>query len=204
MRLGRNIERRRKVIHHRVQHGLDTFVLEGRAARSPGRLCNAMVALRMPARISSLVMSSPSMNLCISASSCSRWLSIMWARYSLRLSSIRSSGISISYVLRTERFIAPHDAAHFHQVHNAHKLFFRADRNLNRYRAALQAVYDGIDGVVEIRAHAVHLVNEANARDANTCRPAARPFPTAAARQRPRRIPLPRRPAREGCVPLPR
>src|ERR1035437_3461120 len=110
-----------------------------------GKICKAMVALRMPARISSLVMASPSMNLCISASSCSLIPSIMCSRYSLAFS-FKSSGIPRAHdrgdhvlavflglflqvfrnlhhvVLRTQGLVAPHNAAHLRSEEHTSEL----------------------------------------------------------------------------------
>ncbi len=60
----------------------------------------------------------------------------------------------------------PDTRLHLHQVDDAFELVLGANRNLNGYGPALQAIDDGIDGVIEIRAHAVHFIDEANARDA--------------------------------------
>ena len=68
--------------------------------------------------------------------------------------------------LRAQRFVAPDHGLHLHQVDDALELIFRAHRNLNRHRARLQPVHDGVHRVVEIGAHAVHLVDEADARNA--------------------------------------
>ena len=79
--------------------------------------------------------------------------------------SSRSSGISTTSNSRAQRLVAPDHGLHLDQVDDALELIFRADRNLNRHRLRLQALDDGVDGVVEIGAHAVHLVDEANARN---------------------------------------
>ena len=67
--------------------------------------------------------------------------------------------------LRAQRFIAPDHGLHLDQIDNALELIFRAHRNLNRYRTRAQTVDNRIDGMKEVRAYAVHLVDEANARD---------------------------------------
>ena len=46
------------------------------------------------------------------------------------------------------------------------KLGFLPDGNLNRYRLGIEPLADGIDGMLEIGAHLVNLVDEANSRNA--------------------------------------
>ena len=68
-------------------------------------------------------------------------------------------------ILGAHAFVVPHDRLHGHQVDDALKLFFLADRQLNRYRTRIEALADGVDRMLEVGAHLVHLVDEANARD---------------------------------------
>ena len=68
-------------------------------------------------------------------------------------------------VLRSQRLVPPHPRLHRHQVHDALELVLGAHWDLNGYRAALQPLDDGLDRMEEIRAHAVHLVDEAEARN---------------------------------------
>ncbi|VVD30025.1 conserved protein of unknown function [Paraburkholderia dioscoreae] len=58
----------------------------------------------------------------------------------------------------------PEDRLHLDEVDHALEVFFRADRNLDRHRDALQAIADLPLHTEEVRAHAVHLVDERNAR----------------------------------------
>ena len=60
----------------------------------------------------------------------------------------------------------PHDRLHVDQIDDALELIFLADGNLNRDGLGAQPLADGIDGMLEIRAHLVDLVDEANARHA--------------------------------------
>ena len=68
-------------------------------------------------------------------------------------------------VFGAQRLVEPDQRLHLDQVDNALELVFGADGKLDRHRPALQPVDDGVDRMVEIRAHAVHLVDEADARD---------------------------------------
>jgi len=68
-------------------------------------------------------------------------------------------------VVGAQRLIELHAGLHRHQIDDALELVLGSDGKLDRHRAALQAVDDGIDGAKEIRAHAVHFIDEADARD---------------------------------------
>src|ERR1019366_4354580 len=67
--------------------------------------------------------------------------------------------------LRAQRFIPPDARLHLDQVDDALELVLRPHRQLDRHRFALQPADDGFDGMEEIRAPPVHLVDETNARD---------------------------------------
>src|SRR5699024_1063568 len=56
----------------------------------------------------------------------------------------------------------PHKSLHLEQVNNAVEVIFSADRQLHNQWLCAQAVNDGVHGVVEVRAHLVHLVDEAD------------------------------------------
>ena len=61
--------------------------------------------------------------------------------------------------------VLPHDRLHVDQVDDALELVFLTDGNLNRDGLGIEALADGIDGMLEIGAHLVDLVDEANSRD---------------------------------------
>jgi hypothetical protein len=63
-------------------------------------------------------------------------------------------------------FLVPVDGLHAHQVDDAGEVFFSADRQLNRYGIAAQAILDLPDDAQEVRPHAVHLVDEGQTRHA--------------------------------------
>src|SRR5258706_1953041 len=67
-------------------------------------------------------------------------------------------------VLGAHGLVFPDDGLHFHQIHHADKLRFLADGDLNGDGVGMEALADGIDGVLEIRTHLVDLVDKANAR----------------------------------------
>src|SRR5439155_27303457 len=60
----------------------------------------------------------------------------------------------------------PQDRLHGDQIDSTFESSFLTDGDLNGYGAGIEAFADGIDGMFEIGAHLVHLVDEANSRDA--------------------------------------
>src|SRR5712671_6447458 len=68
--------------------------------------------------------------------------------------------------LRAESFLQPNHDFLFEEIDDADEIVFPAERELQRYRARAETLLDGADDVIEIRAHAVHLVHKANARHA--------------------------------------
>ena len=69
-------------------------------------------------------------------------------------------------VLRAEGLVVPDDRFHLDEIDDAFEIGFLADGDLDGYGAGVEALADGIDRVLEIGAGLVHLINEANARDA--------------------------------------
>ena len=69
-------------------------------------------------------------------------------------------------VLGAHRLVLPDDRLHVDQIDDAFELVFLADGNLNRDGLGIEALADGIDGMLEISTHLVDLVDEANSRDA--------------------------------------
>ena len=65
----------------------------------------------------------------------------------------------------------------------------------------VEPVPDHLDGAIEVRADAVHLVDEADAGHLRTCSPAARPSRSGAPRRLRRRTPRPPRRGREATSP---
>src|SRR5450759_2203259 len=114
---GRNVQRRGKVIHHRVQHGLHTLVLESRAAdyredmHGDGRLADAGADFIVGNGFA--------------------FDELVHQRFVVladRLDHERAVFLSLFFqvfrnihhvVLRTQGLVVPNDAAHLHQVHDA-------------------------------------------------------------------------------------
>src|SRR6267378_2324963 len=68
--------------------------------------------------------------------------------------------------LRAESFLQPNHDFLLEEIDDANEIVFAAQRELQRYRAGAEALLDGADDVIEIRAHAIHLVHKADARHA--------------------------------------
>ena len=69
-------------------------------------------------------------------------------------------------VVGAHRLVLVGDRLHLDEVDHADELVFRADRELNRDRVGFELGDDLVEGALEVRADAVHLVDEADARDA--------------------------------------
>ncbi len=157
----RNIQRRGQVIDDRVQHRLHALVLEGRAAnhredlQRNGGLADAGTDFVLRKRLpfdeffEELVVE------------LGNRLDHLLAVFLGLLGQVRGDVDDI--ILGAQRLVAPDHRLHLDQVDNAFELIFGADGKLDRHRAALQPIDNRVDRVIEVRAHAVHLVNEADA-----------------------------------------
>ena len=161
---GRNVDRRGQKIHHRVQQILDAFVFERTAADHrkdllrDGRLADALQQL-----------------CCRDRRTLNELLKQVVVGFRYRLDQLlpirfgffqKIGGDFHFVVLGAQGLVAPDSRFHRHQVDDALELVLGSHRDLNRHRPALQPIHDGIDGVVKIRSHAVHFVDEADARNA--------------------------------------
>ena len=159
---------RGQVIHHRVEQRLDALVLERRAAQHREQLPRD-AALAEAAR--QLVLgdgpgrrgTSPS-----PASSCSAAASISCARGALRLVQRASAGISaISIAGSPSSDSSKMMRLHPHQVDDALELLLHAQAASGRAPALAPSFSLMVStDIVEVGADAVHLVDEADARDA--------------------------------------
>ncbi len=68
--------------------------------------------------------------------------------------------------LRAELFVVPDERLHLEQVDDAGVVALGADRELHDGGGGLEAILDAVERLEEVRAEAVHLVDEADARDA--------------------------------------
>ena len=65
---------------------------------------------------------------------------------------------------RAQCFVAPDARFHRDQIDDTLECFSRAHRNLHRHGTGVQTVDNRFNGMEEVGAHAVHLIDEANAR----------------------------------------
>src|ERR1019366_5032830 len=72
----------------------------------------------------------------------------------------------LDLILGAQALVIPDDRFHGHEIDDTFELVFLADGQLNGNGARIEALADGIDGMLEVGAHLVHLVNETNARHA--------------------------------------
>src|SRR5439155_24691970 len=68
-------------------------------------------------------------------------------------------------VLRSQVLVVPDNRFHGEQINYALKLIFLSDWNLNCDRLGIEALANGINCMLEIGAHLVNLVDEANSRN---------------------------------------
>src|SRR6266567_2470071 len=160
----RYVQRRRQIVHHCIQQGLHAFVLESRSAQDGEQLeGNHALAQRGAQFVGAnglafqelvqhgVVVFGDRLNqLCVE---CLRLLS-------------EFGGNLFHFVLGAKGLIAPVNGLHVDQVDNALKSSFLSNGNLNSDGTGVEALADGIDGVLKVGAHLVHLVNKANSRDA--------------------------------------
>src|SRR4029077_5364558 len=69
-------------------------------------------------------------------------------------------------VLRTQGLFQPDHYVLFQKIDDADEVVFAAERELQGDGMSTEALTNGADDVIEVRAHAVHLVDETDARDA--------------------------------------
>ena len=119
----------------------------------------------MPLLISGIVSSSPPRNFSSSSSSASATASMSWARYCCAFSSEVGRDLLDLVLLAHLGVAAPRERLHLDEVDDALEVVLGTDRELDDQRLRLEAVDDGVDGEVEVRAELVHLVDEADARD---------------------------------------
>ncbi len=159
----RNVQRRRQVIDDSVQHRLNALVFERRSAdyredlQGDGRLANAGLDFLDRERcafnelLEQLVVEF--------RNGFDHLFAVVLRLFDELLRNVHH------IELCAQRFVVPDNGLHFHQIDNALELVFRADRDLNRDRTRAQAVNNRVYRMKEIRADAVHLVDEADARN---------------------------------------
>src|SRR6185437_4304881 len=69
------------------------------------------------------------------------------------------------FVFGAHGLIAPVDSLHADEIDDSFETSFLSDGDLNSYGTGVEALADGIDGMLEVGAHLVHLFDEANSWD---------------------------------------
>ena len=132
---------------------------------SPSVCTELLTRLRSAALISSSVISSPCRYFSRSLSSASLTFSISCSRILERL--VHHVGGNLRHdVVGAHRLVLVGDRLHPDEVDDAGELVLGANRQLNRDGIAAELRDDLLEGPLEVRADAVHLVDEADPRDA--------------------------------------
>ena len=159
----RNVERRWQIIHHCIEQRLYALILESRSAEYREELKFNHAATQRFAQFlgrNRLSFEELVQHLVIVFGNALHKLRVEGFRFLPQL-----GGDLFDFVLRTHGFIAPVDRLHVDEIDYTSEIRFLSDGNLNRYRAGIKPFPDGIDGMLEISTHFVHLINETNARD---------------------------------------
>ena len=160
----RQIERRRQILHHRVEHRLHALVAKGRAHDDryhfdlERRRANRRLELRRLRRLAleiqlhdRIVMVRQRLDHLVA----------------IRLGLLRQLGRNRLFaIIRTQAIVVPDQRALLDQIDYAGEFLLGADRNLQQQRLGLQLVADLVRHALELGAHAVHLVDERDARNA--------------------------------------
>ncbi len=158
---GLAIDRRRQVVHHGVEQGLNALVLERRAAQD-------RVERDLPNRLADEPLQSRLVGL--------RPVEIgrhgVVVEFDGRLDhgepvlqgAIHKVGRDLFVVVvGAERLVLPNDSLHANEVDDALEIGFGADRQLNADGTATDAGLDVVDAFVEVGADLIHLVDEDDA-----------------------------------------
>ena len=162
----RNVLRARQVVDDGVQHRLHTLVLERRTAQdrigltADGQRADALADLlfRKLAALEELLE-----QLLIGFGDLVEQLGTVLLGAVLEVvRDVHGVVVGAHVVLD----VVPDVGLHADQVHNAGEVVLSADRQLHDERGGTQLLLDGVDRVVEVSAQLVHLVDEADARNA--------------------------------------
>src|SRR5271163_3053680 len=161
---GRHFRGRRHVLDDGVEHGLHALVLEGRTAGHQadlilhGTFAQALLDLLVAQRAALQVLGEPA----LIALRCR--LDHFGAPF---LAILAHAGRNLAVLeLHALGLVVPKDRLHFDEIDHANEPFLSANGQLNRYRIAAQTRFDLLDAAQEVRAGAVHLVDESDPRHA--------------------------------------
>ena len=163
---GRNVLRARQVVDDGVQHRLHTLVLEGGAAEHrvgltvDGELADAGADLVLGQFAGLEVLLE---QLLVGLGDLVEQLG------TILLSLVLQVGRDVDGVVVGTQIagnVVPDVGLHADQVDDAGEVVLSADRQLDDQRGRAQLGLDGVDGVVEVSAELIHLVDEADTRNA--------------------------------------
>ena len=159
----RNIQRRRHQLHHRVEHALHAFVFKGAPAehRLDLPLHRALAQTGDDLRLVQLAGFEVFIHQRV-AGLRRRRDHFLPPLAGSRQQIVRDRPVAEGHALGG---VIPQDGAHFHQVDDAGEMLFSANGDHNRHRVSLQAVDHHLHHAEEVRAGAVHLVDEGQPRD---------------------------------------
>src|SRR5215469_16215008 len=157
------VNRRRQIIHHRIEQRLNPFVFKRGAnhdrkyLQSNGRLPQRGSQFR---RGNFLALEKLVQHLVIALGHGFHQLDVEGLGFLFQL-----GGNLVGIELSSQGFIFPDDGLHRQQIDDAFELVFLSDGNLDGDGLGVEALANGIDGVLKIGTHLINLVDEANARD---------------------------------------
>ncbi len=163
---GRNVLRARQVVDDGVQHRLHTLVLEGGAAEhrvgltADGELADARADLFLGQFTGFEVLLE---QLLVG------FRDLVEQLGTVLLSLVLQVGRDVNGVVVGTHIVldvVPDVGLHTDQVDDAGEVVLSADRQLHDERGGAQLLLDGVDGVVEVGAELIHLVDEADTRNA--------------------------------------
>ena len=159
-----NIQRRRQVIDDGVQQRLHALVLEGGTAHHRHEL----EAVRTFADAALQIRDARHLAFEIGFEKRLVFLDGHLDKVGVKLLGlVLKVGRDFHYVeFRAELLLVPNEGLHFHKVDDTFEVCFRADRPSDHQGPAAQPVDHHLHATRKIRAHAVHLVDEADARHA--------------------------------------
>src|SRR5580704_7054837 len=180
----RNIERRRQVIDHRIQQRLNALVLE----RGAGQYGNQFQGNRRAANGSAQLIGRDffavqeffHQRIVMLGNVFHRLFAMLFVIVLVQCGKLQRGGDigaggdkggipQLGYIehfkFRAQRFLKPDNGFFLQEIDNPDEKIFLADGALNRHRMRGETVAHRFDGVLEIRAGAVHLVDEPEPRN---------------------------------------
>ena len=155
----RNIQRRRHEVYNRIQQGLYTLVAIARAATYRHQFaCDGRLTNRRNDLIAGQIFAAQI------------FFQQLFGSFRRRLNQRHTIFFRLichifrNFFHRRMAFVIIVNRIVFHQVHNAYKVRFRTDRQLNRNRVCAQAILHHLHYIVKVCAQDIHLVHIRHAR----------------------------------------